>query len=159
ERRTARRRWLRRLAPDLALVASLFTLFYCLIPYNAPRELFRHSATGWHIITGQKILDQQSIPRTDPYSFMRAGQPWFAWDWGADCIVGGIEREGGLTGVAWIFAVAIAAVTWLWFRLHWAVNGNVLIACLLFPVMLAAASPFWTATPHVFGWIVMLIAL
>ena len=159
ERRTARRRWLRWLLPELALVASLFTVFYCLIPYDGPRELFRDSSTGWHIITGQKILEQGRVPRTDPYSFGRSGKQWFAWDWGADCILGWIERDGGLTGVAWIFAIAIAVVTWLWFRLNWAVNGNLLLACLIFPVMLAASRVFWTATPHVFGWMLMLIGL
>ena len=159
ERRTVRRRWLRWLVPDLALVASLFTLFYCLIPFDAPREFFRDSSTGWHIITGQNILDQGRFPETDPYSFVRAGQPWFAWDWGADCFVGGMERQAGLTGVTWIFALAIMAVTWFWFRLHWAVNGNVALACLIFPVMLGAASRQWTATPHLFGWILMLITV
>jgi hypothetical protein len=159
ERRTARRRWVRWLVPDVALVASLFTLFYCLIPFHAPRELFRDADTGWHIITGQKILDQGRFPETDPYSFVRAGAPWFAWDWGADCIMGEIERQAGLTGVTWMFAFAIAAVTWFWFRLNWAVNGNLVLACLMFPVMLAAASRQWTAAPHIAGWIMMLISL
>jgi len=159
ERRVVRRRWLRRLVPELALLAALFTLFYCLIPFHAPRALFRNPDTGWHIITGQRILDEGRLPATDPYSFARAGRPWFAWDWGADCLMGEVERQAGLTGVAWTFAIAIAAVTWLWFRLNWAVNGNLVAACLLFPLMLGASSRQWDATPQVFGWIPMLLTV
>ena len=146
--------WL--LVPDAALVVSIVTLFYCLILFNGPRKLFRDSDTGWHIITGEKILEERQLPRTDPYSFTRAGQPWMAWEWGADCLMASAARSTGLTGVAWMFAIAIAAVTWLWFQLNWAVNGNFLFACLLASPMLSTTSLHWLARPHVFSWILML---
>jgi hypothetical protein len=158
-RRSARRRWRRWLVPDLALIASLITLFYCLIPFNAPRELFRDSSTGRHIITGQKIIDRGRFPETDPYSFARANRPWSAWNWAADCIMGEVERQTGLTGVTWIFSITIAAATWFWFRLNWAVNGNLLFACLIFPMMLKVTSERWMAMPYLLGWVLMLVTL
>ena len=155
ERRAARRRLLWLLVPDAALFVSIVTLFYCLILFNAPRKLFRDSDAGWHIITGEKILEEKQLPRTDPYSFTRAGQPWMAWEWGADCIMGAAEQRAGLTGVAWIFVVTIAAVTWFWFRLNWVVNGNFLFACLLASPMLSTTNLHWLARPHIFSWILM----
>ena len=149
--------WL--LVPDAALFVSIVTLFYCLILFNAPRKLFRDSDTGWHVITGEKILEESQLPRTDPYSFTRAGQPWVAWEWGADCLMGAAAQRAGLTGVTWMFVVAIAAVTWFWFHLNWVVNGNFLFACLLAAPMLSTASLHWLARPHVFSWILMLACL
>ena len=145
--------------PDLALCLALVTLFYGLILFDAPRKFFRDSDTGWHIRTGELILSNRTLPRTDPYSFTQTGEPWFAWEWGSDVLMGATSRLAGLTGEVWLFAVAIAAVTWLWFRLHWAIGGNFLIACLLAPPMLSTANLHWLARPHVFSWILLLVLL
>jgi hypothetical protein len=142
--------------PDLALCLAVVTLFYCLILFNAPRKLFRDSDTGWHIVTGEKIVSTMQLPRTDPYSFTRAGQPWVAWEWAADCLMGAVHRVAGLSGLAWIFAVAIGFVTWLWVRLSWVVGGNFFLACLFASPMLSTANLHWLARPHIFSWIFML---
>lgn len=142
--------------PDLALCLAVVTLFYCLILFNAPQKLFRDSDTGWHIVTGEKIISTMQLPRTDPYSFTRAGQPWVAWEWGADCVMGGLFRAGGLSGLVWIFALAIAFVTWVWVRLNWAIGGNFFLTCLFASPMLSTANLHWLARPHVFSWIFML---
>jgi hypothetical protein len=150
------RRWL---LPDLGLAVSILTLFYCLLVYDGPRKLFRDSDTGWHIRTGEAILAGSGLPKTDPYSFSRAGEPWFAWEWAADAAMGLAHRAGGLGGVALFYAVAIAAATWLWFRLHWAAGGDFLLACLLASPMLSTVNLHWLARPHVFGWLFLLGAI
>lgn len=145
--------------PDLALCLSVVTLFYGLIVFNAPQKLFRDSDTGWHIRTGEKILNTGQLPRADPYSFSRAGEPWYAWEWGSDVVMGAAYKFSGLSGVVWIFVLAIAAVTWLWFRFNWALGGNFLIAALLAAPMLSTANLHWLARPHVFSWIFLLVLL
>src|ERR1035441_3788480 len=114
--------------PDLAFATACVTLFYCLFLFQGYQKLFRDSDAGWHIRTGEAILATGTLPRTDPYSFTRGGQPWFAWEWLADAGVGGIHRAFGLRGVAVFYAAAISAGVWLWFRLHWALGGNFPIA-------------------------------
>jgi len=95
--------------PDLALVAACVTLFYCLFLFQGYGKLFRDSDAGWHIRTGEAILSTGDLPRTDPYSFTRAGQPWFAWEWMTDVAAGAVDRAAGLSGVALFYAAAIAA--------------------------------------------------
>ncbi|MGC8792019.1 MAG: hypothetical protein ACP5U2_01350 [Bryobacteraceae bacterium] len=151
--------WRAWLTPDLALVAAAVALGYCLVVWDGPRRLFRDADTGWHIRTGERILAERSLPRSDPYSFSREGQPWVAWEWGADVLTGWIHRRTGLGGVAWLYASAIAASVWLWFRLHWQVGGDFLIACAMAPPMLSTLSLHWLARPHVFGWILTLAAI
>ncbi len=150
------RRWC---APDLALAFSVFTLFYCLFVYDGPRRLFRDSDSGWHIRTGEAILAGSGLPRSDPYSFSRASEPWFAWEWGAGVIMGAAHRWQGLTGVALLYAAAIAACSWLWVRLHWAAGGDFLLACALASPMLSTVNLHWLARPHVFGWLFLLGAV
>ncbi|MDQ6758799.1 MAG: hypothetical protein M3Z32_02895 [Acidobacteriota bacterium] len=135
------------------------TLFYCLIAFDAPQQLFRDSDAGWHIRTGETILNTLTLPRTDPYSFSKAGQPWFAWEWGSDALIAVAHRTAGLGGVVWIFVIAIAAVTWQWFRFNWSVGGNFLFACVLAAPMLSTTNLHWLARPHVFSWMFLLLLL
>ena len=142
--------------PDLALVVSLITLFFCLFLFDGTQKLFRDSDAGWHIRTGEAILAGSGLPRTDPYSFTRGGQPWFAWEWGADVLMGAAHSLGGLAGVAGLYAFTIAACTWMWFRLHWAAGGNFLFAGAMATLMLSTGNIHWLARPHIFSWLLLL---
>ena len=147
------------LTPDLALVASLITLFYCLFLFEGYQKLFRDSDAGWHIRAGESMLSTRALPHTDPYSFTRSGQPWFAWEWGSDVLMGVAHQAGGLSGVAFLYALAIAGSVWLWFRLNWLLQGNFLIACLFAAPMLSTANIHWLARPHVLSWLFLLTAI
>ena len=150
---------LRWFVPDLAFATACVTLFYCLFLFQGYQKLFRDSDAGWHIRTGEAILATGRLPHTDPYSFTRGGQPWFAWEWLADVAAGSIHRTLGLKGVAIFYAAAISAGVWLWFRLHWALGGNFLIACAMAPLLLSTCNIHWLARPHVLSWIFLLLAV
>jgi hypothetical protein len=145
--------------PDLALVAAWVTLFYCLFLFQGTQTLFRDSDAGWHIRSGEAILETGTLPHSDPYSFTMAGRPWFAWEWGADVVTGAVHRAAGLTGVALLYGVVIAAGVWLWLRLHWVVGGNFLLAAALLPLALSTCNIHWLARPHVWGWCFAIVAL
>jgi hypothetical protein len=147
------------LIPDLALAAFLVTLFYCLFLFAGYQKLFRDSDAGWHIRAGESILATRSLPHADTYSFTRAGQPWFAWEWGSDVLMGAAYEAAGLGGVAFVYALAIGASVWLWFRLNWAMEGNFLIACLFAAPMLSTTNIHWLARPHVLSWLFLLTAI
>jgi hypothetical protein len=147
------------LMPDAALFLACVTFLYCLFLFDGGHKLFRDSDTGWHIRTGERILASHSLPRADTYSFSFPGRPWFAWEWGSDVLMGAAHRLDGLRGVAVLYMVAIATCTWLWFRLHWVLGGDFLIACLMVVPMLSTANLHWLARPHVFGWLFLLAAM
>ncbi len=143
-------------APDLALSAAFVTAVFCLLLYDGGSRLFRDSDTGWHVRTGERILATGELPRADPYSWTRPGGPWFAWEWGSDAAMGAAHRWRGLTGVAVLYTTAIAAVTWLWFRLQWQLGGSFLLACAMASPMLSTVNLHWLARPHVFSWCLFL---
>ncbi|MCX6622508.1 MAG: hypothetical protein NTY38_15865, partial [Acidobacteria bacterium] len=145
------------LLPDLALALSLLTFLYCLFLFDGGRRLFRDSDTGWHIRTGERMLEERRVPRTDPYSFTRAGEPWFAWEWGSDLALGAAHRAGGLRAVTALAAFAIALSTWLWVRLQWQTGGDFLLACITASLLLSTANLHWLARPHIFSWPLLLV--
>lgn len=147
------------LIPDLALTGAGVTLLFALVLFGGGTKLFRDADTGWHIRNGESILATHALPRVDPYSWSLPAQPWFAWEWGADVIMGRAHRYNGLAAVAGIYFVLIAACTWLWFRLHWIVGSDFLLACAMASPMLSTVNLHWLARPHVFGWVLLLVSV
>jgi hypothetical protein len=142
------------------MVCAAITLGFCLFVADGWRNFFRDSDAGWHIRTGERILTTRSLPIADPYSFTRAGEPWFAWEWGADAATALAEHGGaGLAGIAVLYAAAIAAATWLWWQLTWTMSGDFLLAWIFAVPMLSTTSLHWLARPHVIGWLFALGAV
>jgi hypothetical protein len=143
----------------MAAIGAVVTLFYAIFLFQGYTAFFRDSDTGWHIRTGEMILQTRSLPHTDPFSFTRGGQPWMAWEWLSDVLMGAVHQTAGLAGVAMLYGLAIAVGVWLWFRLNWDVGGNFLLACALASPMLSTCNIHWLARPHVLSWIFFLAAV
>ena len=147
------------LAPDLAMTLALITLLSLFFLFGGATGLFSDSDTGWHIRNGERILDAGSLPHADPFSFSKPGEPWVAWEWGADVLTAALYRASGLGGVALLYGLAIGASVWMWFRLNSVAGGNFLIACLFFVPMLETTTLHWLARPHIFSWLFLLGAV
>ena len=149
-------RWL---LPDLSLLLAAVTLFYAVVLYQAPMQLFRDSDAGWHIRNGERILSSGEVPRVDSWSFAKPSQPWFAWEWGADVAMGWVHQRAGLQGVVLLYLSLIALASWLWVRLHWLYGGTFGLAALFAAPFLTTVQLHWLARPHVLGWVCLLLAL
>src|SRR5580693_5518166 len=106
-------RWLIPSIGDLIFVALLGLLWFTALSVR----LLGDAGIGWHIRTGQLILRTHSVPRVDPFSSSMSGQPWFAWEWLYDVVVGWLEGAAGLNGVVLFTASVIAATFALTFRM------------------------------------------
>src|SRR6516164_7795602 len=71
---------------DLFFLALMVWLF--LAGQYGWKSLLADADVGWHIRTGEYILDHHAVPRTDLYSFSKPDAPWYAWEWGVDLIDG-----------------------------------------------------------------------
>jgi hypothetical protein len=142
-------RWAMPSAADLIFVAIMSVLW--LTPLSV--KLLGDAGIGWHIRTGQQIVAMHAIPRVDSFSVTAHGQPWFAWEWLYDVVVGWLESLAGLNGVVWFTAVMIAATfAWL-FRLLVAQGTDFPIALGLTLVATVAAMIHFLARPHVVSWL------
>ena len=136
----------------------IFTALLVLLAYSALSvRLLGDAGIGWHIRTGQLILATHAIPRVDPFSSTMAGQPWFAWEWLYDVLVGWLDRVAGLNGVVF-FTTSIIALTFSWvFRLLLRRGTNFLVALVLVLVATSAAMIHFLARPHVVSWLFTLV--
>jgi hypothetical protein len=149
---TLQPQWLRWLLPsvsDLIFVALLSVLAFTTLSVR----LLGDAGIGWHIRTGQLILSTHAIPRVDPFSSTMPGQPWFAWEWLYDLLVGHLDTAAGLNAVV-LFTAVIIGTTFSWtFRLLLRRNTNFLVALIMVLLAASASMIHFLARPHVVSWL------
>ncbi|HTS31094.1 MAG TPA: hypothetical protein VMH81_34720 [Bryobacteraceae bacterium] len=149
----------------ILLKPSLVDLFFAallLAAFSRPQSwqgLLADGDTGWHIRTGEYILQSGHVPRVDPFSFSRSGQPWFAWEWLADVCLAALHRWHGLAAVAAFSAVilclsAVALLCWLLRR-----GVGLWIAVGVALATFSESSIHALARPHIFSLIFITIGL
>jgi hypothetical protein len=134
---------------DLLFVAFLSLLVHT----NLSVRLLGDAGSGWHIRTGQQILATHTVPHVDPFSSSMTGQPWFAWEWLYDVVVGWLDSVAGLNGVVLLTAVMIGAVFSWTFRLLVRRGTNILLALVLVLLAASAGMIHFFVRPHVGSWL------
>src|ERR1017187_9394565 len=94
-----------RFLPSLADVAFLVPIICIYVQWDGAKSLLADADTGWHIRAGQWMLAHGRVPDRDIFSFTKAGQPWFAWEWLWDVIFGWLQLHWGLAAVTLVNTV------------------------------------------------------
>lgn len=143
-------------------MVDLFFLFLLLAAFGQPhawQSLLADGDTGWHIRTGELILKTAAAPIRDPFSFSRANEPWFAWEWLADVAFALLNRWRGLAAVVGFSGAILALAGAL--LLCWLLRRGVGLWVGV-PVTLATVSAcgvHYLARPHVFTLLFLTVAL
>ena len=78
---------------DLAFVTPILVLFWCTHGCGMAAHRFRHWMA--HPSRGMDI-EERASPCDRLFSFTKAGQPWFAWEWLSDVLMAVIHRHFSL---------------------------------------------------------------
>ena len=138
-----------RLLPSLTDFAFLMPIVFLFGRMEGMQTLLGDCDTGWHIRTGQWILENHRVPFQDLFSFSKPGGPWYAWEWLADIILAGLYGLGGLRAIALAAILLISATFTLVYFLARR-KSNPVIAIVATMAGAAAASVHWLARPHLF---------
>src|ERR1700689_708685 len=144
--------WARLLIPSLSDLFFLAILVWLFMSSGGAgwQGLLLDADAGWHIRTGQYILDHHAVPHQDLYSFSKPGAPWYAWEWGSDVLFGWLDRLAGLKGVVLFTGVVLAGfATTLIRRMVWR-GVHVFVALAVALLSVGAASIHFLARPHIF---------
>src|SRR5215469_10515210 len=130
---------------DLAFITPILVLFWCTTGVG---WLLTDSDTGWHIRTGEWILKSGRVPTSDMFSFTKAGEPWFAWEWLSDVLMAFTHQLGGLGGLV-LLSLLILGATSLWiYKSTLEESGQRVIALVLTGLAMSASTIHWLARPH-----------
>jgi hypothetical protein len=119
--------------------------------------------TMWQITVGQWIIDHQTVPTTDVYSFTMRGQPWISTQWLAQVMFAKTYALFGWSGPVVLAASAIAATfamlaKFLSRRLSDSTTLVFIAAALALTVPHLLARPHVLALPVIVAWVAGLIA-
>ena len=132
-------------------------LFWSLLAGPLSNRPLADPDIGWHIRTGELILATHSLPRTDPFSSTMQGQPWLAWEWLYDILLGILHRACGLNGVVWLCALLVAAIFSLLLSQLLQRGTGLLLATVLMLLAMAASTIHLYARPHIVSWLFSLL--
>ena len=138
-----------KLLPSLTDFAFLMPIVFLFSRMEGARTLLGDCDTGWHIRTGEWIVANLRVPAHDIFSFSRAGDSWYAWEWLSDVIFACLNGLGGLAAVVLFSTLLIAVTFMLLFRLARR-KSNAIVALVVTMVAAAASSVHWLARPHLF---------
>ncbi len=152
--------WARLFLPSLSdcLFLALFVWLFATGP-GGWAGLLSDGDTGWHIRTGEWILEHKAVPKADLYSFTKAGEPWFAWEWLTDVIYAVLHSAAGLKGLLLYTAAILSLHGVVLFR--YMIDKGAAPAAVLPMTLLAigAGSMHYLARPHVHTLLFLPIAL
>lgn len=139
-----------RLLPSLTDVAFLMPLAFLFLRMGGASGMLGDGDTGWHVRTGEWILANRRVPSQDIFSYTKAGQPWFAWEWLWDLSFGWLHQHAGMAAVILGSMLVICCTSVLLFRLVRRQCGNALIAILIMFFVTGGSAIHWLARPHLF---------
>jgi hypothetical protein len=139
--------------------ALLLWLLLFTIHSDGTLGLLQDSNTGYHIRTGDFILQHKSLPSGDIFSFTKPGQPWFAWEWLCAVLfsltysIAGMKALVILTGTILALANVILLRHMIWR------GANALVAIVALNLVVGASSIHYLARPHVFTFLFLAAGL
>jgi len=138
-----------KLLPSLTDFAFLMPVVFLFGRMEGMQTLLGDCDTGWHIRTGQWILEHRQVPFIDLFSYSKPGGVWYAWEWLADIVLAGFYSLGGLRAIA-LFSILLLSVSFTMLYFLARRKSNAVIAILCTMAGAAASSVHWLARPHLF---------
>ena len=152
------RRWL---SPTLA--DCLFIALICwLLMYTASdgaQGLLNDPAGGFFIRSGQAMIEDGAIERTDRFSFSRPGAEFLAWEWLSAVILGALHNWAGLKGVVLFSAVLVSLTVFVVLFQMTVLRANALAALFAIHVCIGASSIHYLARPHLFTYFFLALSV
>lgn len=113
----------------------------------------------WHVKTGQMILATRHWPTVDAYSFTVHGQPWIAYEWLGDAVMGAVARIGGLRGLDALLIALGGAVMIALYIFGTIRSGNSKAGFVAAAVLVSLATPSFTMRPQMLGYLFLVLTL
>jgi len=154
-------RWARVLVPSLSDLFFLAVLVVLFMSSGAAgwEGLLTDADVGWHIRTGEYILDHHAVPHVDLYSFSKPNAPWYAWEWLTDVLDGGLHRVAGLKGIVLMAAILIGLFALTLVRRMVSRDAHLFVALAVALLSVGGASIHFLARPHLMTLLLLSISV
>src|SRR5579863_10118838 len=154
-----------RWAADSSLLQRVFSfpamlgIFLVGRVFYEARVFFVDPDLWWHVKVGQDILATHRWPAVDPYSFTVAGQPWIAYEWLGDLLLGSVARVGGLLGLDILLFTLASVVMLALYGYATLKSGNSKAGFVVSGLMCSLAFASFNLRPQMIGYLFLILVL
>jgi len=148
-----------RVLPSLTDLAFLMPIVFLFARMEGAKTMLGDGDTGWHVRTGEWIIANGRVPDKDVFSFTKAGDPWYAWEWLWDVTFAWLYSHGGLATVVLASIIVLAVTFVLLLQLLRRRCDNPLIVMGVTFLACAASAIHWLARPHLFTMLLTVILM
>ncbi len=137
-------------------------LFICIVQvllFGRPSFLFQDCSVGWHLLSGQYILDHRKIPSTDIVSYSFPNGPWVPYEWFFDLLASILTNIGGFNLLSVFCASLIAYVFVKTYDTARRNGASLALSTSVCIVGILASAVHWLARPHIFTFLCFSIFL
>ncbi len=138
--------------------AMLATFLVGRVFYEA-RAFFVDPDLWWHVRIGQNILATHHWPTTDPFSYTVGGNPWIAYEWLGDVVLGAAARFGGLLGLEILLFVLASSVMLALYAYTTLRSGNSKAGFVSSGVLCSLAFASFNLRPQMLGYLFLVLTL
>lgn len=93
--------------------AKVFQIYLCAFAFFLASRPLDDGDFWWHLKTGEYIVQQGIVPRTDFFSFTSYGKPWVAHEWLSEVVFYLGYSSFGYNSLIFTFAVLVVFAFWL----------------------------------------------
>jgi hypothetical protein len=148
-----------RFAPP-SIPGVVFVLLALLVPILLQKPLLNSDGDlARHLRHGRYMLEHGELIRADPFSFTRPGAPFVGFEYGSQLLYAIAEQIGGLPAVAVLAGLLIALTYSLLSAFLLERSVDPLLAYLTVGLAIALGAGHWTARPHLFSFLAVIILL
>ncbi len=140
--------------PNRAAISGVFFLLLVVISIT-PIQSYDYF---WHLATGEWILDNGTLPATDPFSLSSDATKWVDGEWAFQIVAAIVHRTAGTTGTSIARAICVAAI----FSIGLAVmlrRAEVTTALLVLAISMWGADHRLTTRPETFATLLLVVGL
>jgi hypothetical protein len=130
-------------------------LFYLLIA----RQPVIDTDSWWHLRVGQYILQNDTIPRTDPFSFSNAGHVWITHEWLSQVLYYLAYKAWNIYGLIVFNMAVISTIFVLLYKITLLRSGRSYMSAVLCLAAALMTIVFWVFRPHMIGYVCFLLYL
>jgi hypothetical protein len=113
----------------------------------------------WHVRVGQDILASHHWATVDPYSYTVAGNPWMAYEWLGDVIIGTAAQLGGIAGLALLLFLSASSVMLTLYAYTTRRAGGCKAGFAVSVVLCSLAFASFNLRPQMFGYLFIILTL
>jgi hypothetical protein len=143
-----------RLLPSFGSI--FFLLIFIILLLKSGSLLLADGDTGYHIRTGEFIIQNWTIPTHDIFSYLTPAPKWVAHEWLSEVLMAIIYRGAGLSGIVIFFSLFLALTHVFLYQILRRSCSDVLLTLVITVLAVTTSSTHWLARPHIFSLALMI---